>query len=916
MLRLTFYSCTHSAGFRSGLGVKRVNLDLSKPERLSKNVFIISGNNATGKSVLSESLHPFTTNSGVGRQRFFVDGKEGLLLREYLDDDGTQILTKMVYSPKGAGGHNTKCFFAIQRPGEKESTELNPTGNVGSYMSLVKTYFGITKDYVSFGSYSEAVKGLVTETSYDRKNKISSLIPNTSRFEVAYNVINDKYKTTRTLARNVAQKMVHLRDEECIRGDLNRCETEIADTLAERERSIKKMAEAKGKIQAIAGDDDVESLIDRYEKRHVEILNLGSTATRLRTRLESACAACGIDATDEEIKHFLAREPKVTKNLTQAKLDKTNAQSKIDTARSYLNDIENEISEAESVIYSLWNQDSDELREQLKYLNGKISEMMYAKNPERYVNMSYSEIMAFIDQIDFIKGLALGYLDKYGEIFTKYFSGGIVDYDKAATSIKALQKEAEELEERMGEITAANADLYQYRRLQTILKSRPTECKIDSCPFIKDALKWPEFEKQIEANDSEYDIAANKHKDICDKIENLALLLQFNGDISRLVEVVTKNEALFKKYLGLSLSDIYGKFSIGTLPDQFNLDEAKKLGAILSEKDLYLRITRIDIPEIEKMLELSKNAESSRKTLEKRVDKLKESREVHLATIDRNGMSIKIASKSINRYESLLEAISNLKDAWEEALEAAEKYEKLQADYDSLGESVEKIVGLMNLIGDNKKIVEDCDVSMQTLGPKRERLKYDLNQFNELTLEKALIEKDFALLDIMRQIVAPGKGVWGECIALYMDDIRATTNQLLLSMFDGNLYLDDFIITDKEFTIPYVYNGSRGEDVSIASSSQQAAISMALSLAIIAKMNGNYGVCVFDEADAPMSPANKEMFAEILIKQAKYIGLTQLFVVTHSPEIYSGYDVCRINFPGARKFDEDESVDILEGGKY
>ena len=915
MLRLTYYSCTHSAGFRSGLGVKRVNLDLAKPERLSKNVFIISGNNATGKSVLSESIHPFTTNSGAGRQKFFVDGKEGLLLREYLDDDGTQIFTRMVYTPKSSGGHNTKCFFSIQRPGEKEPTELNPTGNVGSYMSLVKTYFGITKDYVSFGSYSEAVKGLVTETSYDRKNKISSLIPNTSRFEVAYNVINDKYKTTRTLARNVAQKMVHLRDEDSIRGDLKRCETEIADTLAERERSIKKMAEAKGKIQAIAGDDDVEKLMDKYEKRHAEILNLGSSATRLRSRLEATCAAYGIDATDADIEEFLGKESKVSKNLTQAKLDKANAQSKIDTARSYLNDIENEISEAESVIYSLWNQDTDELKEQLKYLNGKISDMDYAKNPSLYADMSYNEIIAFIDQVDFIKSLVSSYLEHYGNIFTKYFSGERVDYTKIVSRIEALKKESEDLEERMKVITATNADLFQYRRLQTILKSRPTECKIDSCPFIRDALKWPEFERQIEANDAEYDVLANKHKAICEEIENLSMMLQFNGDISRLIDVVEKNETMFKKYMSLSLSKIYEKFAIGTFPTEFNLDEAKRLGAILSEKDLYLRITRIDIPEIEKMLELSKNAEASRKTLEKRIEKLKSSREAHLATIDRNGMSIKIAAKSIRRYESMAEAISNLKEIWEEALDAADKYEKLQEEYNALGSSVEKIIELMNGISEHKKIVEECDNSMQMLGPKRERLKYDLNQFNELTLEKALIEKDFALLDIMRQIVAPGKGVWGECIALYMDDIRATTNQLLLNMFDGNLYLDDFIITDKEFTIPYIYNGSRGEDVSIASSSQQAAISMALSLAIIAKMSGNYGVCVFDEADAPMSPANKEMFAEILIKQAKYIGLTQLFVVTHSPEIYSGYDVCRINFPGARKFEEDESIDILEGGK-
>ena len=164
--------CSNSAGFRSGLGVKKVNLDLSKPERITKNVFVISGDNASGKSVLAESIHPFTTNTGSGRQRFFIEGKEGLIIREYMDDDGTEVFTKMIYTPKANGGHTTKSFFAIQKPGEEEPVELNPTGNLSSYLSLVKTYFGITKEFVSFASYSEAVKGLVTETSYDRKNKI------------------------------------------------------------------------------------------------------------------------------------------------------------------------------------------------------------------------------------------------------------------------------------------------------------------------------------------------------------------------------------------------------------------------------------------------------------------------------------------------------------------------------------------------------------------------------------------------------------------------------------------------------------------------------------------------------------------------------------------------------------------------
>ena len=350
MFRLTYYRCVNSAGFRSGLGVKHVTLDLSSPERIGKNTFIISGNNACGKSVLAESLHPFTTNTGVGRQRFFIDGKEGIILRDYVDDDGTEICTRMVYTPKSGGGHNTKCFFTIQRPGEEEATELNPTGNVSSYLNLVKTYFGITKDYVSFASYSEAVKGLVTQTSYERKNQISSLIPNTNRFEVAYATINEKYKTTRTLARNVAQKMVHLRDEETIRGDLNRCEKEIEETLGHREHAIKKIAEFKGKIQTLAGTDDIEELIDRYQNGHEEILNLASSATRLRSKLVRLCESCGINPeNEEEITSFLGKKQRNVDKISRITYERDATKNELNSIRSQLNEIQNELSEALTV---------------------------------------------------------------------------------------------------------------------------------------------------------------------------------------------------------------------------------------------------------------------------------------------------------------------------------------------------------------------------------------------------------------------------------------------------------------------------------------------------------------------------------------------------------------------------------------
>lgn len=917
MFRLTHYACTNSAGFRSGLGVKRVNLDLSTPERITKGVFVISGDNASGKSVLAESIHPFTTNTGSGRQRFFIEGKEGMITREYVDDDGTEVYTKMIYTPKSNGGHSTKSFFSIKKPGE-EAVELNPTGNLSTYLNLVKTYFGITKEFVSFASYSEAVKGLVTETSYDRKNKISALIPNTNRFEVAYNTINEKYKTTRTMARQVAQKLLHLRDDETIRGELTRVEKEINEAAEHREDAVKKIAEYKGRIKTLAGTDDIDSVVEGYEEESKKILELSSLTKRTEAELVRLCRKYDIEPTEEEIHRFLKKAEKSKSKAQKAKMDQSSLESDLKTMQIRLNDVENELTEAESILYSLQTHDVEDMKENLKFLKGKIASMEYAKNMDAYKDMSYDEIVAFMTTIETIKNIVNSLYERYGQIFNDYFTSPNSDRFNAEFARKILDQTlvtSRELEDNMSLLNRNIQELYQYHRLKDTLEHRPKECHIDSCPFIQDALKWPVIEKKIEAYETDYAKYKEQSDKVNDKIKNIQLHIEFCVDVVSLIQMCEKCKGLFKKYLKLDIDKLYQSFASGTPLQELNLDELKRIAAILSEKELYERITKIDIPELQSTIELAKNAEVNREAVKNRVSRLREVRKNYQDEIDNAKLSLSITETAIVRYDTICDTAAEISSLWDEYEDSSKKQQACQEEYEQLGKTVNIILNLMDKMVEYQKDIRSLEETMRDLGPKRERLKYDLNQLNELKAEKAIIERDFTIIEIMRQIIAPGKGIWGECIALYMDDVRSVTNQLLLNMFGGNLYLDEFIITDKEFLIPYVHNGSEGEDVSMASSSQQAAISMALSLAIISKMAGNYGVCVFDEADAPMSPANKEMFAEILIKQAKYIGLNQLFVVTHSPEVYSGYDVCRINFPGARIFSDEETVNILEGSK-
>ena len=166
-----------------------------------------------------------------------------------------------MYTPKKDEGHSPKCSFQIIRPGE-DPQELNPNGNVSSYNDLLLTHFGITKDFVNFASYSDAVDHIVKLNGTERKNSVSSLIPNTGRFELAFQTINEKWKEIRNMMRNVSQKILQLKDEETLEKQLDTITEELTDAEHARDDYLQKLAKAEGRVKELSHGADMKTLVE------------------------------------------------------------------------------------------------------------------------------------------------------------------------------------------------------------------------------------------------------------------------------------------------------------------------------------------------------------------------------------------------------------------------------------------------------------------------------------------------------------------------------------------------------------------------------------------------------------------------------------------------------------------------------
>lgn len=916
MYKLAYFYASNIIGFVSGLG-KTVEIDFTDGKHgslLDKDIVVILGDNATGKSTFLSLIHPLHTPSD-DRHKFVVPGKEGILIRTYHGEDGSKIVTKCVYKPKAdESGHMPKCFFAYQRPGEKKPQEYNESGNVSTYMNLIRDYFQITKEYVNFASYSDAVDGIVTMTSTERKNSVATLIPNTARFEIAYNTVNEKYKELRNMIRNISQKILALRDEDTLTAELDRINRQLDQANADRDEYIRKFAKAEGRVKELSQGKDIQQMVAERDQKARELQTIdqsyGIHAHQVIAALKELQEEIPDHITDpSQFPMLSAKLQKYERKVAQAESTLETTKSRLEQVWKSLDAAYQEQNDMEARVVSIQTTDLDELMKTKMGYEADLAGMRYSRHQELYEHMSYPEITAFMQSVSMMDRMIQALYDSYGAWVSDYFKHGDFKKRDYSQENEKLQVSILTNSKRRDAVYQSLIAKNQYSELRKILEKRPAACKIDTCPFIVNALKWNAIAGEIEqlkqeCQELDLTIAADE-KSLKENQERYEMY----EAADRFRQFAASQEVLLRKYLGLELEDLYKAVANTTWTKKLDLVRLKTTAAILSEKDLFVKITTKLLPEVNHAIEIAKLYGSNQEMVQAQLKRI--ARSIRDLTEEKKQLEEQqravnsqkeIYKRKLQLWREIQEGLTKIQELTRRRLAQYEQVDQLAKSIDTIGEIVDKCRKYQAKIYDLAELINN-------LIPLKQQTFVDLNNLLELKREKLDVERDFIIVDVMKSIIQPGKGIRKELINIYMYDIYQTANQLLLNTFDGKLYLKEFIITDKEFVIPYVYNGTEGNDISYASSSQQSTISMALSLAIISKMIDKYGVLGVDEADRTLSPENKAVFVEILMEQIKMIGIRQTFIITHSYEYYEGHDCGILAFPGA-KFNKKEATYI------
>lgn len=913
MFRLKYYSCLNAIGYMSGMGKKRFELDLS--DKVDRDVFVVVGANAVGKSVFLSTIHPWNWPTD-NRKRFIAPHKEGELIRDYIDDDGTVIRTKCLYHPKkDSDDHTVSCYLEIRKPGA-DPVEMNPTGNATSYQRLLHDYFGISKDFITFSSYSNQVASIVRLNHSDRKSSIGEMVPNMKRYENVYDVLNTKYKNLRTLLKNLSQKILSLRDEDSLESDYRRVSKDLKEYTEKRESVMRKLSVIDGRIRELTGDRDVDDLIREYNRKLNDLNAMVGVETTMVRRLFKLYDKLGLTTVDghiicEEVDEIPGMIMRYERKLASFDVQSKGYKARLAQLEDERNSIENDMAETESALYGVETQDPKELEKTLRSYEDTLADLRYTTRKKEFEGMSYDEAIALSKSIVVIDQMVRNLYDEYGQMLTDHFANLASKDENVELDLERLRFTIESTTAKRTEVYQKLIEKQQYLKFRDVLSKRPSNCHIDSCPFIAEALKFENIGAEIDELQRQYAEMGIELDTREKERDALNIRVAMGVHVERLTSFIESNYEQIQKYLGVSMEEINRSIANGTWDSVLSIMKLKEIASILSEKELYNEIINVRIPSVKSAIEVAKVRGTNREILEHQLERLK----INLVTVQdqlvEQHIHYGVADAQVERYSNRLRMLKDL----DETLNAYRKYVRDKAEAtDLVNSQVDNIKRIRELEDERTELkskLKYCESSIKELSPLREKLYIDLDAIRRMKLEKLEIERDFVVVDVIRRIVAPGKGIRKELIGMFMEEVRTTANQLLLNTFGGKLYLEEFLVTDTEFTIPYSFNGSSGIDICYASSAQQSIITTALNMALLVNMITNYGIYCGDEMDNALNPTNKAEFLPAMIRNFKMIGICQAFIITQSPQYYVPWDATIIAFPGA-EIDKEDMDNVIE----
>lgn len=827
---------------------KEIDIDFTK---CKNNIILLVGANGSGKTSLLSNMQPFPSLGTLdlrNSQDLILEGEDGYKLIEY--QSGKDIYKIEHHYLWNNGRRKTSCYIKLN------GKELNPSGLVGSFNDIIKMHFQLDPSFLKMIRLGPNVTDIIKMKTTERKEYIGALLAEVDIYNKYFKIANDESKYLKNVIKMVSSKIDKIEDLSQLEESKKALEEQIEETKVRKSKLEKELYTLTGEYKA--------KILDESTKQ--EFISVFENTKTVRNNYKRWCDQRNLDSYDEFLKAFESIKQRYDEcrrdfDVNKSILDRLNDTYNTELGR--ITDLENKIKllTSEQSLEHLY-QTQDQIKEEM-------SELEYDKSIKgnysdyKYLYTTYESIINIIKEINEYSLQSL-------EIIKEECQG----YKDIDDMIKGITEHCNSKMKKLSEkIAASKMTKVEYNK--GVILYIPSGCETYAkCPYFR----------AIRSN------AKDTKKS----------LTTLNNEFDHYMEV----KDIFGKFNGIRTS-LQNIRNIEKIEDQFKLDDLEVLISILNHNAQYWKNI---LKEADDYLVKAQNNE----TLDKLNNTLKQ--------VESDIESIVNNSEYTTCYKSLEEAKVRADDLKKEIDKvytdmrmADDAIESLSSDYKSMQDIIDlhrrfnfdEIEANYNKVLDNSRLekelrdltstyqtaINSCEDSIKSMENKLiNEILYKINEKKSAEEEKATLEDKFEYVEIIKESLSSTKGIPLIFIQLYLKNIQMLANGIIHRMFGENLTLLDFVISEKEFSIPYMVNGIQVKDVSLASQGERSAMVMGLSFAMLQQYMSIYNVMLFDELDGPLDVRNKKRFIEIVEDQMKAIGAEQAIMITHN-NLFENYPV-------------------------
>lgn len=867
---------------KSGMGLDEIDIDFTKSKYT---VSLIIGNNGTGKTALLSNFHPFPYLGALEAREdadIIIPDMDGHKEVWYSKGDDRYYIEHIYLAPAGKRTtRQVKCYI------QKNGKELNEPGTVKTFNEIVESEFQIEPNFLKLIRLGPNVQNFIKLSFTDRKFFISKLLSEVEDYMKDYKQAKEQAKFLANALKLAVSKRdkLNISDISILDTGIARKEEMIKSRYDDKETLTKQFYEYKGSINL----DSMETLQTLYDVTLQNIENLKDTIKNLdkpKYLHVSTSSTTTAEYTDKLVNLNLSHSGIVSQraiilNEKQRVIDLLEAENKKLEETKASNELE-------------------EIQGYIKELTDKIHDFEKSFDMSQHdTSISKDVFMSYVDTINIII-YQMKDVFELPETGLQYFRDRYVeDMVQPNTIDKIEAKLRREVSELLVQLDRTVSNTKQHRKIADKM------CTPEGCDMFNECPYYLHYHEELVHHSKEDTIKLEFEIDR--RNEALTVFNQLKS-IQMLLNTIKLEHRMDHGYQGIIASIM--KRDITEFVDY---EAVKSEVEFLEYYEEYVnhKEKRAEYEQQAKVFQLSNQLESPDEILSN-ISKLTMQLSVFNRQID------ELDRKESERLEEI-EQTKDLIDDFSKYVEYTNEVERLNMELthtkesrDTLKESLKDKIEYDEKLAEYNKQVESIEFDISSLEDSIYHDRVKRTQFIELGQEIEQIKTRYDIVELLKEAVSTNKGIPLIYINSYFKSLRLVANEIIKDIYENDFVLEEFVVNDKEFRIPYRTKGVSVRDIRYASQAESSVATLAISFAMLEQFAYTYNIILLDEVDGPMYKGNKERFFAALEGMLSQIHSEQAFIITQST-MFNDYPVnLIITDPSYRSLYEDNMNVIFQ----